>query len=58
MYLSSALDLLKHLFELIKQYVYVIFRQQVDCVQPILKEEQTPTTRFQSIGVQVEDGRP
>ncbi|XP_050951898.1 disks large-associated protein 4 isoform X2 [Labeo rohita] len=31
---------------------------QVDCVQPILKEEQTPTTRFQSIGVQVEDGRP
>uniref|UniRef100_A0A8C1NFU4 DLG associated protein 4 n=1 Tax=Cyprinus carpio TaxID=7962 RepID=A0A8C1NFU4_CYPCA len=30
---------------------------QVDCVQPILKEEQTPTTRFQSIGVQVEDGR-
>uniref|UniRef100_A0A9J7ZCN8 Discs, large (Drosophila) homolog-associated protein 4a n=1 Tax=Cyprinus carpio carpio TaxID=630221 RepID=A0A9J7ZCN8_CYPCA len=30
----------------------------VDCVQPILKEEQTPTTRFQSIGVQVEDGRP
>uniref|UniRef100_A0A8C2BNR0 Discs, large (Drosophila) homolog-associated protein 4a n=1 Tax=Cyprinus carpio TaxID=7962 RepID=A0A8C2BNR0_CYPCA len=31
---------------------------QVDCVQPILKEEQAPTTRFQSIGVQVEDGRP
>ncbi|XP_073731658.1 disks large-associated protein 4 isoform X2 [Misgurnus anguillicaudatus] len=31
---------------------------QVDCVQPVLKEEQTPTTRFQSIGVQVEDGRP
>ncbi|XP_026093163.1 disks large-associated protein 4-like isoform X1 [Carassius auratus] len=31
---------------------------QVDCVQPNLKEEQTPTTRFQSIGVQVEDGRP
>ncbi|XP_073678867.1 disks large-associated protein 4-like [Garra rufa] len=31
---------------------------QVDCVQPILKEEQTFTTRFQSIGVQVEDGRP
>ncbi|XP_065125089.1 disks large-associated protein 4 isoform X3 [Paramisgurnus dabryanus] len=31
---------------------------QVDCVQPALKEEQTPTTRFQSIGVQVEDGRP
>lgn len=31
---------------------------QVDCVQPFLKEEQTPTTRFQSIGVQVEDGRP
>ncbi|XP_035377419.1 disks large-associated protein 4 isoform X1 [Electrophorus electricus] len=31
---------------------------QVDCVQPVLREEQTPTTRFQSIGVQVEDGRP
>ncbi|KAK7132766.1 hypothetical protein R3I93_019109 [Phoxinus phoxinus] len=31
---------------------------QVDCVQPVLKEEHTPTTRFQSIGVQVEDGRP
>ncbi|KAI5096137.1 disks large-associated protein 4 [Silurus meridionalis] len=31
---------------------------QVDCVQPVLREEQTPTTKFQSIGVQVEDGRP
>ncbi|GAA6078185.1 disks large-associated protein 4 isoform X1, partial [Tachysurus ichikawai] len=31
---------------------------QVDCVQPVLREEHTPTTRFQSIGVQVEDGRP
>ncbi|KAI5609225.1 disks large-associated protein 4 [Silurus asotus] len=31
---------------------------QVDCVQPMLREEQTPTTKFQSIGVQVEDGRP
>ncbi|KAF5893487.1 disks large-associated protein 4-like isoform X1, partial [Clarias magur] len=31
---------------------------QVDCVQPVLREEHTPTTKFQSIGVQVEDGRP
>ncbi|KAK3519169.1 hypothetical protein QTP70_019997 [Hemibagrus guttatus] len=31
---------------------------QVDCVQPVLREEYTPTTKFQSIGVQVEDGRP
>ncbi|XP_055787665.1 disks large-associated protein 4-like isoform X2 [Salvelinus fontinalis] len=32
---------------------------QVDCVQPIQREDQPPpSTKFQSIGVQVENGRP
>ncbi|XP_045065479.1 disks large-associated protein 4-like isoform X2 [Coregonus clupeaformis] len=32
---------------------------QVDCVQPIQREDQLPpSTKFQSIGVQVENGRP
>lgn len=37
----------------------VIF--QVDCVLPVLREEPLPLTaplKFQSIGVQVENGRP
>ncbi|XP_021561600.1 disks large-associated protein 4 [Carlito syrichta] len=29
---------------------------QVDCIQPVPKEEPSPATKFQSIGVQVEDG--
>lgn len=34
---------------------------QVDCVLPVLREEPLPLTaplKFQSIGVQVENGRP
>lgn len=28
---------------------------KVDCIQPVPKEEPSPATKFQSIGVQVED---
>uniref|UniRef100_A0A3Q0SL57 DLG associated protein 4 n=1 Tax=Amphilophus citrinellus TaxID=61819 RepID=A0A3Q0SL57_AMPCI len=31
---------------------------QVDCIQEVAREETPPLTRFQSIGVQVEDGWP
>ncbi|XP_030642278.1 disks large-associated protein 4 isoform X1 [Chanos chanos] len=31
---------------------------QVDCIQPIQREEPVVVARFQSVGVQVEDGRP
>ena len=41
----------------LKGYICVcVFTSQVDCIQEVQREDSPQLARFQSIGVQVEDG--
>lgn len=56
---TLILDKIKPTFAVVFDLFSIIF--QVDCVLPVVREEPIPLTtplKFQSIGVQVENGRP